>query len=324
MKKTTCLLFLLIQITISGQNKDDGFSSNVKKWFAAWELVSKKIYQLYTTSAISGKDGESIKGPALFGKELTWIKKKHDGKFIQPNGEVKNIDMMCYAIPLYNNNVSNAFFVMPIINYWVAHDIGDHGIGYEKLTTCVFVHEFCHTQQFEKGMNGMEAGAFDTYFTAHENEVYMDDIMQDIYGKDSAYTNMFNEELQLFTKAHEANNKTENKILAKKAISALEQRQKNILMKDKRDLAEIDNYWLTIEGVAQYSAYAWLKHPEGGQLSDEAAFKALKTKSWSQEEGIALVYLYSKLVEPKKWARKMFRSKTVTMVSLLKKEVVKL
>jgi hypothetical protein len=336
MKQLLLVLFIFSSIYAFGEtpkNEKLGFYKCAIKWFKAWELVSKENYGLrevkptefllfddqyiYTTSSISGKDGAVIKGPQLFGETFIWRKKKHNGTLLLPDGQERKVGITAFSYALKNQK-AKAFFVMPIVDYWVDQKVGDHGIGYMKLTTGVFIHEFCHSQQFEDGYNGMENGAFDKYFSAHENEVFMDDIMQEIYEKDTVYVKEFENELNLFKKAYNANTKSEMKIFANQALEALEKRQKRILKDDNRDLAEIDNYWLTIEGVAQYSSFMWLIHPKGGKLTVSKALEAEKTASWSQEEGLAIVYLFSKFSNSKEWAQKMFRTKQVNIIELLK------
>ncbi len=338
MKFKITIITLFFALNLFGQNQQNSdFNKSVKKWFKAWELVSKEYYKLdkikptefvlfddrfvYTTSIMTGKNGEVIEGPSVFGEKYVWTKKRHNDTIVLPDGQKRKVEMMCFSIPIYNNPKLNGYFVMPLINYWQIHNIGDHGIGYEKLTTGVFVHEFCHSQQFENGMNGMEQSAFDKYFTAHENEVFMDDIMQDIYKKDSVYIKEFKNELQLFTKAFQAKDIYEKKSMAKLAFLSMQERHKRILNDDNRDLKEIDQYWLTMEGVAQYSSLLWLTDKNGGKLKIDEALKALKTASWSQEEGLAIVYLYSQFKNPKEWSTKMFRSKTLNILDMLRKEI---
>ena len=261
MKKIKLILFPLLFTTfvqgqISKSNKVD-FQNNITKWFNAWELVSKETYGLntlkpidlvffdekyiYTTSQFVGKEGEKIEGPKnLLDKKFTWYQKEYKDSITIPDGQKRKAEIMCFSIPIYNNKENNAYFVMPLINYWLLKNPGNHEIGYEKLTTGVFIHEFCHSQQFENGMNGMEEKAFEKYFTTHPNEVYMDDIMQDIYEKDTICKKMFKKELDLFTKASESKSKSEIISNSKIAFDTMRERQKFILDRDKRDLAAIE------------------------------------------------------------------------------------
>jgi hypothetical protein len=341
-EKIVALLLLFASSSIAQKptiEKSD-FEKSTTQWFNAWELVSKETYGIetlkpiefvlfdekfiYTTSAVVGVGGQQIAGPQqLLDKKFTWYKKAYTDSIALPDGQKRKAGLMCFAIPIYNNPSLNGYFVMPLMSYWQQKNPGDHGIGYKKLITGVFVHEFCHSQQFDNGMNGMEATAFDKYFTAHEHEVYMDDIMQDIYEKDTVYTQMFTKELNLFTNAHQGKTKKAMIAFSRLALAEMQLRQQFILKRDNRDLAAIDHYWLTIEGVAQFSSYAWLTNKKGGNLAIAKALVALRTASWSQEEGFAIAYIYAKLFDPKTWALKMFRSKTVDMVELLKIEVAK-
>jgi hypothetical protein len=339
MSKLIIIVFILNTLSLFGQGNhiaNKKFYECSSNWFKAWELVSKKYYNLneikptefllfddkflYTTSEISGKGGEVIKGPNIFKEKFIWRKIEHNGKLTLPDNQEKKVEVMAFTYALREQK-AKAFFVMPLTDFWLLNKVDDHGIGLKKLTTGVFIHEFGHSQQFENGYNGMEEGAFDKYFSIHENEVFMDDIMQEIYEKDSTYVKEYQNELNFFIKAYKADNKNEMKKLTKQALNLLEKRQERIRLEDKRDLAEIDNYWLTLEGVAQYSSFLWLTDKKGGKLNTDEALKAIETASWSQEEGFAIVYLFSKFSPAKKWSQKMFRSKTVNIIELLKKEI---
>jgi hypothetical protein len=337
MKKILFVLLILNTILSFSQvskSNDLHFETCIKKWFAAWELVSKDVYKintlkptdfllfdetyLYTTSAISGKDGNIIKGTKhLLGQKYVWLKKPHNGKITLPSGVEQDVNLMCFAGSDQKDKNAKTFFVMPLINYWIQNKIDDHKIGYDNLVTAVFVHEFSHSQQIDNTMNGME-DIFGNYFTAHPEDQFSDDLIEDIYKKDTLYTKDFDKELALFFKASESKTKSERIELGNQAIKMLEQRQEKILTKDNRDLSSIDNYWLTIEGTGQYSAFEWLIHKKGGNLPIDEALKGLKTSSWSQEEGFAIFYLYSKFQTPENWSKNMFRSKKVNIIELLK------
>jgi hypothetical protein len=323
----------------NSKSNNEHFNKCIKKWFLAWELVSKDVYKIntlkptdfvlfddtyiYTTSIISGKDGTIIKGPNLMGQKYTWRKKTHNGKITLPTGVVQDVNLMCFTGSDEKDKNSKTFFVMPLINFWIQKKIDDHKIGYDNLVTAVFVHEFSHSQQIDNTMNGME-DTFGAYFTAHTEDQFSDDLIQDIYKKDTLYTKEFDKELELFFKAADSKSKSKRIELGKQAIKMLDDRQNKMLTKDK-NLSKIDNYWLTVEGTGQYSFFAWLIHSNGGNLPIDEALKASRTSSWSQEEGLAVFYLYSKFYPAENWGQKMFRSKkTVNMIELLKNELNKI
>ena len=301
-----------------------------KNWFKAWELVSRDVFQLkensptfyvffdsvfvYTTSPLTGKGGQIINGPLLFDEKQIWYKKPHNGTLILPDGKQAKVQITCFASPTKDKEIK-AFFIMPLLSFWEKEKIDDHGIGLDKLTTGVFTHEFCHSQQL---------GSFDIfgeYFEAYQKkfgaENFGDDMMQDFYEKDVKINPIYKNELVAFVKsANVAENK--RKLATKEALIIFENKHKAIIEKDKKDLKMIDDIWLTMEGVGQYAMFEYFINPRGANLTEEKAIKAVKTNSWSQEEGFAMFYLLSKYEKSNLWANDFFGSKMKTIIEVLK------
>ena len=84
-------------------------------------------------------------------------------------------------------------------------------------------------------------------------------------------------------------------------------------------LNQIDNFFLTMEGLGQYAMYAWLKHPKGANLPAEQVIAGVRRgkKQWSQEEGFALFLLLEKYSPASKWAPAMFGTKTESVTDLI-------
>jgi hypothetical protein len=309
-------------------------------WFQAWELVAYQTYHVnaatpvelvlfdekyvYTTSKVTGEGGEIVEGPKLFDKPFVWFKKAHNGQLVMPDSTKSEVKIMSYTKPFLTKLDTTAFFVTPLPSYWKIKDIGDHGIGYDSLSLIVFLHEFTHAQQIIKSHDGMD-NIINGYLSKHpkDGEVFGDDMMQDFYEKDAAYAKAFKNETDLFYAACAETDKTKQKVMALNAISVLEKRQKGILDKDKKDLAEIDNYWLTLEGLGQYSTYAWLIHPKGGNLTHKKALDVLKTRFWSQEEGFPICYLLAKYGGTETWWASFFCRNPVSSIALLKTALAK-
>ena len=308
---------------------DKGLDS-AKNWFKAWELVSRDIFKLkentptryvffddifvYTTSPLTGKGGAIINGPQLFDEKQIWYKKPHNGTMILPDGSERKVEITCFTMPLNEKDVK-AFFIMPLLSFWEKEKIDDHGIGLEKLTTGVFTHEFCHSQQL---------GSFDVfgaYFEAYQKqfgvENFGDDMLQDFYAKDEKITAIYKNELTAFVNSA---NVGENlrKSATKDALNIFEKKHKSIFEKDKKELKMIDDIWLTMEGVGQYAMFEYFRNPKGANLSEETALKAVKTNSWSQEEGFAMFYLLSKYEKTELWANDFFGAKMKTIIEVLK------
>lgn len=338
--KSTAIIFCIICNLLVAKNLPAQINivnpalQPVAKWFAAWELVSRKIYSLditrpvefvffddknvYSTSGISVSGGALIEGPALFGKKAVWKKKEHLGKIILPDKQTVPIGIMSFASPLMGEG-NNAFFVMPLPEFWKTAGVDSKEIGLENLVTGVFLHEFSHTQQMHNFGVKMTAYEQDKMF-AEVN--FSDDIIQDYFGKDSVYTNMFREETELFFASSAFKRKSEVVNMAKVALLALHYRQQKYFTGDKEILKSIDNFFLTMEGAGQYTMYAWLTHPAGGNLSAKDALAGVRRgkKWWSQDEGFSLFLVLNRLSKTKQWAKALFGKETVSVIDLINAE----
>lgn len=338
MKKINLILVLLIVMGCNNSKTKNSTTSEkaldcTYEWFKAWELVSGDVFKLkenkpsrfvffdneyvYTTSPLTGKGGKIIEGPQLFGEKQTWYKKAHKGTLLLPDGSETKVEMMIFANST-NEKTVKAFFVMPLLSFWEKEKIGDHNIGLDKLTAGVFTHEFSHTQQlssFDKF-----GTYFDNYQKKYDTTNFGDDMMQDIFEKDAAVNVLYNNELKAFTKATLVDN-AERKAATLDALKKFQEKHTFIFNRDKKDLKLIDDIWLTMEGIGQYAMYEYLINPKGANLSKDKAYAAMKTKSWSQEEGFELFILLAKYKNPELWANRFFGSEMQTIVETLKNEV---
>jgi len=338
MKKNKFLLVILIfssslnLFSQTNNNKYDPSLKEVQNWFNAWDLVYKNVYALkeikpvdfvlfdetyvYTTSKITGTDGNNIIGPNLSGKPLIWIKKIHNGKIILPDSTETEIRVMSFASQLKNGS---PYFVMPLTSYWLKNKVDDHGIGLDTLVLCVFLHEFGHTQQLQS-LNDIGL-VMDEYSKLHPGDNLNDDILQLYYKNDSLYLKDYKVEADLFRQAALVKGKSENIRLTRVALKMLKTRQQKCFEKDGRDIAKMDNFFLTLEGIGQYTAFSWLIHPKGGNLLFEKALTGIKTKWWSQEQGFDTILLLSRFMKQKKIAKYMFGKVLTTSIDLLEKQV---
>jgi hypothetical protein len=301
-----------------------------KKWFSAWELLCKEVYKInnlkpvdflffdevniYTTSTISGRDGLPINGPQLLGTQMQWLKKAHEGTIRFPNGQEAGLGLMSFAMPLEHSSV-HSIFIMPLPGFWKMQKVESKELGIENLITGVFLHEFAHSQQmqnFGKKISEYESGFTDTL-------QFSDDLIQDYFEKDSVYTKLFRAETENFYVAAAAKNKSALKQKTMFAITQLKERHRQYFIGNKTSLAEIDAFFLTMEGVGQYSMYAWLIHPKGGNIAPEIALKGVRRngKWWSQEEGLATILLLCKFYKPAVWAKIMFGNSTESSIELI-------
>ena len=115
--------------------------------------------------------------------------------------------------------------------------------------------------------------------------------------------------------------KSFTKRTVQEGLSFMKQRQDQYFKGAYENLTEIDNFFLTMEGLGQYSMYLWLKDPKGGNIKKEKAIEGVRRggKWWSQDEGFALFLILEKFNQPANWAKDMFGDKTVSVIALLSK-----
>lgn len=308
----------------------DSALAETAKWFAAWETVSRDFYKIdrikpvefvffdenyvYSTSEISVPNGELIDGPKLFGKKMIWKRAAQNGEITLPNRQIVPVGLMSFASELKNQN---AFFVMPLPEFWKKAGVESKELGLENLVTGVFLHEFSHTQQMQNF--GRKISEYEQKYK-FETEL-SDDIVQDYFEKDTAYNSAFREEVKLFYDAAAEKDKTKSAGSIKESIEKLRSRQNKYFIGDKAHFRKIDDFFLTMEGFGQFTMYLWLTSPKGANLSPEIALKGVRRggKQWSQEEGLALFLLLNKLVKPENWAKSMFGNQTESVIELISK-----
>jgi hypothetical protein len=334
MKIIFCLFTLIFtSSSVYGQDqaddkkRDDEFYQATSKWFAAWKLVSKDIYKIdkvrpvefvffddkfvYSTSAISIKSGHPVKGNHLMNLKLKWKRELHNDTLILPDQSVVPLNIMSFAAEIPNSTKS--FFVMPLPGFWKQAGVTSKELGLENLVTGVFLHEFSHSQQMQNFGKKMTEYEKQTNFPA----AFSDDIVQHLFSKDSSYLKFYKSEIALFYSS--VNNKALDKESVKKGFLVFKQRQAAYFKGDYEILQSIDDFFLTMEGLGQYTMYVWLVHPRGANISKDIAIEGVRRggKWWSQDEGFALFLILDKLAGADTWAGKMFGDKTTESVTFL-------
>lgn len=335
------LLLLFFGEAVHSQNNkvpiaNPAFYTSVSKWFSAWELINKEVYRfektqpvafvffddklVYSTSNITIPSGQKINGPKLLNKPLDWKVAPHQDSITMPDKKTVPIGLMSFASELKDAK-TNSFFVMPLLPFWASAGVSSKELGLDNLVTGVFLHEFSHSQQmlnFGKKITEFEA--------ANQFGIEVsDDMIQLLFQKDTAYTEMYKKENKYFSEALAEPNISHKKDLLRNGIIALKERQQRFFKDQYAGLGQIDDFFLTMEGFGQFTMYAWFIHPKGANLSKELAIKGARRtgKWWSQDQGLVLFLLLDQLSAPQNWAKEMFGTQTVSIISLLEKELIK-
>lgn len=318
------------QINPDEQKRDREFYNATKKWFSAWELVSKKMYHIrkarpvefvffddkyvYSTSHITITKDIPIKGCNLLNLKLNWRKAPHNGTLTMPDKATIPIGLMSFAAEI-PQDTNKSFFAMPLPSFWMKTGVQSKELGLENLVTGVFIHEFSHSQQMQN---------FGKQISLYEKENtfgidFSDDIVQNIFKNNSSYVKIYNQEVDLLYSAIQ--NNSIDKPFLNKAFKLMKQRHNQYFKEEYKDLTYLDGFFLTMEGLGQYSMYLWLIHPDGGNLKKEVAIKGVRRGKnwWSQDEGFALFLILDNLSKSKKWAKEMFGDNVVSVNTLIEK-----
>lgn len=320
---------LKAQVLREEQERDLAFYNATNNWFSAWKLVSKNIYKVkkakpvdfvffddkyvYTTSDIStSSEATMVKGGNLLNLKFTWIKALHNNILTLPDSAVVDVGLMSFVATISDKS-DKAYFTMPLPSFWKQSGVTSKELGLANLITGVFIHEFSHAQQMQNFGKKMTEYEQQTNF----EQAFTDDIVQHLFAKDSSYVESYHKEVALLYSSLNNNGLDKQKLST--GLALLKQQHKEFFKGEFASLHQIDNFFLTMEGLGQYSMYLWLTNARGANLNKELAIEGVRRggKWWSQDEGFALFLILDKLAKPKKWAKDMFGTKTEDVTELI-------
>ncbi len=325
MRNMFFMLMLLFCNTAKTQSIPPGMNG-VPAWFRAWDFVCQNKFSLsaatptiflyddssyYSTTSLAATD-HRFTAPGPGGKSIEWYTGAHNGTLHLPDGQSVPLGLMSFAA---EDSAGNPFFVMATPAFWTKAGVQSKELGLENLVTAVFLHEFAHTRQ-QKGM-GATVTAIDQKHIFNDPPL-SDDIVQHLFSKDSVYVVKWKEETALFYQAAFHPDKRTAKKLTCTALRMLHQRQATYFTGDKEMLRELDDIFLTMEGLGQFSGFYWLQHPSGGKFPYATAVEGMRRKrnQWSQEEGLAMFLLLDK-IGLKNWESDVFSDNPKTIVQQL-------
>jgi hypothetical protein len=132
----------------------------------------------------------------------------------------------------------------------------------------------------------------------HLSDDIGDDSLQDAFSKDPKYVAEYERERDLLYEAALASDNAEARRIAKKALAQVRARRSMWFTGKLAYWKEVDEVFLTMEGLGQWTAYAWLTDPEGAHLAPTLALPEVRRKRnrWTQDEGLALFLVIDRLV----------------------------
>ena len=179
----------------------------------------------------------------------------------------------------------------------------------------VLLHEMSHTRQFYFA-NPMIDALSARYHLGDETG---NDSIQDTFSKDPAYVKAYESERDLLYKAAGASTDVDARMYARQALHAMHRRRQTWFTGSVVYWNTVDDVFLMMEGIGQWTAYAWLTDPNGPNLKPQFALSEVRRKRnhWTQDEGLALILVIDRLVPG--WQKLAFAPKPQLVESLLER-----
>lgn len=232
---------------------------------------------------------------------IHWSAAPHDGHVKLPDGSEIPAGVVSFARP----SPQGTYFVMSLPSVW--REKVKSNLGLERLMTAVLLHETSHTAQAKALAPRLDALPDDM----------SDDALQEHFKSNAEYRKDFTRERDLFMAAATAKSDAESKRIARDALAAYRARRAKWFTGDGAKWAEVDDLFLSMEGLGQWSGYAWLVDPKGAGIPLDVALTEMRRggKWWTQDEGIAIFLVIDRLLPG--WQARFFQGQPPSLESVL-------
>jgi hypothetical protein len=241
----------------------------------------------------------------------TWRGEPHGGAVPLPDGRTLPPQVASFAAPYDEDR--RVFFAMALPGIWRSAGV-ESGLGLETLMSAVLVHEMTHTRQF-RDFSPRLAALTTRYGLPDDLD---DDVVQTRFAGTPDFAERVQVEGDLLFAAAAARDDAAARALVRDARARIEARRARYFVGEDAKHAALEDVFLTLEGVAQWTAWRWLTHPRGGGRPDDAETLAQFRRGgrqWSQDQGLALLLAIDRLVRD--WRERAFGEPAATALELL-------
>lgn len=247
-------------------------------------------------------------------EKVTFLAVEHTGSVKLPEkGEVP-AQLLSFAAPYGNGRSSFVVFALP--EFWRTAPHLANEPNTNILTISVFVHEMTHT---------LHRGYY-TKLDEIENRIgesiqIDDDIVQNTFAGTDEFSSSVRAEINLLYESAKTKDLSAGRTLARNALERTKARRSKYFIGDKAPYAELEDIFLSMEGVANWAAY---KAAVDKGLSNEQAIQLIRRggKYWSQDLGLAIFLVVERLLPG--WEARAFGERPATALELLSEAVTKL
>ena len=292
-------------------------SNDDERWIevsvAAWEGIRRALIASHSTPgtiALFFDDDCVYRADplALDSGMLRLGATRHEGHIRLPSGGELPAGVASFAAP---NGTDAVFFVMALPSVWRAAG-KQFPFDMDIFLTAVMVHEMSHVVQFRTYLK--QSASVEGIERLGKN--INDDIVQDRFGSDAAFSASVRAETQMLYSAAGLPI-GECRELARRALAMIRARHATHYVDELRALAELEDIFLTLEGAGQFAALTWLTDAEGGRIPNDIATREFgdSVRYWSQRQGLALFLVLERLSPD--WRNTVYGEGDRTVLQLL-------
>lgn len=284
----------------------------------AWIDRSLSAWRLARTDCLRVDEEATAPSIVFFNERCTfegaggppWRGVAHGGSVTLPDGETIPPQVTSFAAPYAEN--MRVFFTMALPSIWQMGGVQSE-LGLETMMAAVLVHEMTHTRQFAAYTPRLDA--LDQRFAL--GDALTDDIVQNTFRENADFVVDYETERDLLYRAAAAPDDAGARTLAGEGLARMRTRGARFFTGDNAKLSELEDIFLTMEGIAQWAAYCWLIHSKGAGIAPEVALPSMRRggKQWSQDEGLAIFLVVNRLIPD--WQARAFAAKPATAMELL-------
>jgi hypothetical protein len=273
---------------------------------AVWSLVQTDVFRLkplptkFTWVLFDGACAYTGAGDGA------WTASGHNGHIKTADGEEHEPGVVSFVTPA----PTGAFMLMSLPSIWRQAGVPDRG-GMSPFLYSVFAHEMTHLRQAGPIYDRITRVATDAHFP---EEQMGDDIVQKRFGDNAEFKASVKHERDVLLAGFSGDDAAARKA-AGEALALIKARQAKFYTGENAALIELEDLFLTLEGMGQFAGYSYLVHPKGAARTSESAVAQMRTRWWSQEEGMAIMLVVSRLVPD--WQARAFADKPATAFELL-------
>lgn len=279
-----------------------------------WTVLfdDKCVYNINADSKLfsAGNETRQVER-TMAGEQLLIASSPHNGMIALPDGQSIPAQLISFAANFDGNKRS--FFVAALPSVWAGAEHLKHEKNVEKLVRSVYIHELTHTyhRNFFARLDAIENGLPDA-------DIFDDDIVQNTFSKNEKFNKAYTEEIALANDAAIETNAAKKRSIAKRLLDRIKERRAMYYTGKDLKFTEIEDIFLTMEGVANWAAY---RAAIADGLSENEASGLIRRggKYWSQEHGILLFMIIDSL--SLNWQKAAFSKRPASIVSLLERAV---